>query len=465
MIDAGSTAQVISQAIQQGGVSAVEVATTALQRIEASNAELNAFTDITAERALEEARIIDNMRAKGLVLGPLAGVPYAVKNLFDIQGLRTLAGSKINRDRPPARADATLIQRLKAAGAVLLGGLNMGEYAYDFTGENSHYGASRNPHNPEHMSGGSSGGCGTAVAAGMAPLALGSDTNGSIRVPSSFCGLFGLKPTYGRLGRGGTFPFCASLDHLGPFARSSADLALAYDAMQGPDPLDPACTPPPVQPVFPQLGAGIKDLRIAVADGYFNRGGAEQAYAAVAEAAQALGVTRTITLPEVARARAAAFVITTSESSNFHLDRLRRRAADFDPDVRDRMLAGVLTPASWSLQAQRFRRWYHARLLDIFQEIDIIIAPATPCSAPKIGQKTLQIEGREVLLRPNIGIYTQPLSFVGLPVVAAPLWGLGDLPIGIQIVAAPWREDLALRVAAMLEQAGIATSRAVVYIP
>lgn len=456
MID---NAQAIAGAVRRGECSAVEVTRAALARIEASDPQLNAFTDVTAERALAEAAAVDAAIAAGRDPGPLAGVPYAVKNLFDIEGLVTLAGSRINRDHPPAGRDATLIRRLHDAGAVLLGGLNMGEYAYDFTGENHHYGPSRNPHGPEYMSGGSSGGSGSAVAAGMVALSLGSDTNGSIRVPASFCGLFGLKPTFGRLSRAGSFPFCASLDHVGPLARSAIDLALAYDAMQGPDPDDPACSAPPAEPVTPGLDAGLDGLRIAVAGDYFARGGTEQAHAAVASVATALGATRTVTLPEVGRARAAAYVITTAESSNLHLERLRRRAADFDPAVRDRMLAGALVPATWLTQAQRFRQWYRDRLRELFREVDIILAPATPCSAPRIGQQTFDVDGREVPLRPNIGLYTQPLSFVGLPIVAVPVWSEQPLPIGVQIVAAPWREDLALRVAVWLEREGVAVGR------
>ena len=183
----------------------------------------------------------------------------------------TRAGSKINRDLAPSPRDATLIERMEAAGAVLVGALNMGEYAYDFTGENVHDGPSRNPHDPTRMSGGSSGGSGSAVGGGLVPLALGSDTNGSIRVPSSFCGIFGLKPTYGRLSRARSFPFVASFDHLGPFARSVGDLALAYDAMQGPDADDAACTTRPVEPVTPLLAQDIGGLRIAIAGGYFQK--------------------------------------------------------------------------------------------------------------------------------------------------------------------------------------------------
>ena len=217
---APQSAAAIAAEVRAGRLRAVEVAAAALARIEAHNAWLGAFTDVTEERARAEAAAVDRKVAAGEDPGPLAGVPYAVKNLFDIAGLPTRAGSRINRDDPPAARDAVLIERLQAAGAVLVGGLNMGEYAYDFTGENAHDGPSRNPHDPAHMSGGSSGGSGTAVAAGMVPLALGSDTNGSIRVPASFCGLFGLKPTYGRLPRTGSFPFVDSLDHLGPFAHA-----------------------------------------------------------------------------------------------------------------------------------------------------------------------------------------------------------------------------------------------------
>jgi AtzE family amidohydrolase len=242
--------------IKAGSSSAREAVTAALTRIDERNGKLGAFTDIAAARAISKADAIDARHARGEKLGPLAGVPFAVKNLFDIAGLPTRAGSKINRDLPPAKADAKLVQQLEAADAILLGGLNMGEYAYDFTGENAHDGPSRNPHDPDHMTGGSSGGSGAAVAGGMVPLALGSDTNGSIRVPSSFCGLFGLKPTYGRLSRAGTFPFVASFDHLGPFARSTSDLALAYDALLGLDPNDPAQAPVTPMPTLPELDRG-----------------------------------------------------------------------------------------------------------------------------------------------------------------------------------------------------------------
>ena len=453
-MDHWASAAEIAAALASGKTTAVAVTEAALARIADRDKALNAFTAVTAERARARARTIDADRAAGKPLGPLAGVPFAVKNLFDVAGLPTLAGSKINRDRPPAMADATLIARLEAAGAVLVGALNMGEYAYDFTGENVHDGPSRNPHDTARMTGGSSGGSGGAVAGGLVPIAIGSDTNGSIRVPASFCGLFGLKPTYGRLSRARTFPFVASLDHVGPLARSAQDLALAYDAMQGHDPEDPVCARRPVEPVLAGIDRGTAGLRIAVAGGYFRCGASPEALAAVERVANALDASHTIEFPEAGRARAAAFIITTTEGAALHLDRLRTRAKDFDPVVRDRLISGAMVPAPLVVRAQKFRRWYRERVLELFESVDAILASATPSPASRIGQQTMLLDGAEVPLRPNIGIFTQPISFIGLPVVAVPV-PLEPLPIGVQIIAAPWREDVALRIAHALEKAKV----------
>jgi aspartyl-tRNA(Asn)/glutamyl-tRNA(Gln) amidotransferase subunit A len=451
------SASEIAQAVAGGKMSALSVTEAALARIARHDPILNSFTDVTADRARAKAGAIDAAIAAGQNAGPLAGVPFAVKNLFDVQGLPTRAGSRINRDLAPSPRDATLIERMETAGAVLVGALNMGEYAYDFTGENVHDGPSRNPHDVTRMTGGSSGGSGGAVGGALVPLALGSDTNGSIRVPSSFCGIFGLKPTYGRLSRARSFPFVASFDHLGPFARHVGDLALAYDAMQGPDADDAACTTRPVEPVTPLLAQDIGGLRIAIAGGYFQRNVFPEAVEAVARVAKALGATQTVEIPEAARARAAAYVISTTEGASLHLDRLRRRPNDFDPAVRDRLLAGAMVPAPLVDRAQKFRRWYRARMLELFKSVDVILAPATPCTAPKLGQVNFMLDGVELPVRANIGIHTQPISFIGLPVVAVPV-PLQPMPIGVQIIAAPWREDIALRVAYALEHAGVVSA-------
>jgi AtzE family amidohydrolase len=311
------------------------------------------------------------------------------------------------------------------------------------------------------MTGGSSSGSGAATAAGMAPISLGSDTNGSLRVPAALCGVFSLKPTYGRLTRTGTFPFVDSLDHLGPFARTAADLARAYDALQGPDGRDHACAARPAEPVSSDLAHGVAGLRVGVLGGYFHDNAGIEARAALSRAVAALGAdaeVAPVALDGAEAGRAAAYLITNAESSAFHLDRLRARAEDFDPDTRDRFLAGALLPAAWLVRAQRVRRWWLGRALAAFRTADVLLAPSTPCPAPPIGARTLTIAGREAPLRPSLGLLSQPFSCVGLPVVTAPVFAAGALPLGVQIVAPPWREDLALRVAAALEAAGVAAA-------
>jgi AtzE family amidohydrolase len=452
-----ATASEIAQAVNAGTLSATTVVEETLGVIAARDPLLNAFTSVTDTRARKRAEMLDSRRAQGQPLGPLAGVPFAVKNLFDVAGLPTLAGSKINRDLPPAGRDAPLIERLEAAGAILVGALNMGEYAYDFTGENVHYGPSRNPHDLKRMTGGSSGGSGSAVAGGLVPLALGSDTNGSIRVPSSLCGIFGLKPTYGRLPRNRTFPFVASLDHLGPFARGVRDLALAYDVMQGGDPDDPVCVERGIEPASETLERGADGLRIAVAGGYFQKGLFPEAHVALDRVAAALHANDEIEIPQAALARSAAYLISTIEGASLHLERVRKRARDFDPAVRDRFIAAAMVPGTLAVKAQKFRRWYQAEVRKLFERVDAILAPATPCTAPEIGQQTFNLAGVDLPVRANLGLYTQPISFVGLPVVAVPI-PLDPLPIGIQIITAPWREDVALRVAYVLEKMGVAAA-------
>ena len=445
-----STGSDIAAAVASGETTALAVTEQLLAVIAARNPSLNAFTAVTAERARAKAKAVDASPDKSKL--PLAGVPFAAKNLFDVEGIATVAGSKINRAHPPAKRDAELIERMEKAGAVLVGALNMGEYAYDFTGENVHDGPSCNPHDITRMTGGSSGGSGGAVGGGMVPIALGSDTNGSIRVPSSLCGIFGLKPTYGRLTRARSFPFVGSLDHLGPFARSVRDLTLSFDAMQGYDAGDAACADRPKESTLPFLERGLDGLRVAVAGGYFRKGASPEALTALDGVAKTLGA-REIEIPQAHRARAAAYVITATEGAALHLDRLRQQATEFDPAVRDRLLAGAMVPSTLVVKAQIFRRWYREQVLALFKDCDVILAPSTPVTAPKLGQQIFTLDGVELPVRPNMGLYTQPISFIGLPVVAVPV-ALKPLPIGLQIIAAPWREETALRVAFALEQMG-----------
>jgi AtzE family amidohydrolase len=444
--------------VHDGSVSAAQAVDDALEAQASYDPAINSFTLVLAESARAQAASIDALLKSGADPGPLAGVPFAVKNLFDIAGVVTTAGSKIHGRKGPAYEDAAAVARLKAAGAVLIGALNMDEYAYGFTTENSHFGPTRNPHDPSRIAGGSSGGSAAAVAGGLVPLTLASDTNGSIRVPSALCGVFGLKPTYGAISRAGTVPFVPSLDHIGPIARSVRDLAMVFDILNGPDPRDPACGAAPGRAVSGELTKGTDGLRIAVAGGYFKRQALQEAFDAVALAANALEVNREVTLPEAERARAAAYLITACEGGNQHLPNLRARPHDFDALTVERLMAGALLPAAWYVQAQRFRSWFRERIREVFETVDVILAPATPCAATLIGQEELILDGVAVPLRPTLGLFTQPLSFIGLPIVCAPIHGVGSLPLGVQLIAAPHQEAKALRVAYALERIGIASA-------
>src|SRR5881628_1407383 len=454
--DAVMTAHTIAAAVRSRRLSAHETTAAALDRIARRDRELNCFTLVRRDAALAEAAALDARIAGVEVRGPLAGVPFAAKNLFDVTGVTTVAGARIEAERAPATRDAAAVAALRRAGAILVGATNMDEYAYGFSTENTHYGATRNPHDPARVAGGSSGGSAAAVAGGLVPLALGTDTNGSFRVPAALCGVFGLKPTFGRVSRAGVVPLAWSFDHVGPFARHVADLASAFDAIAGPDPLDPACSTLPPPRCSGDLERGIDGLRLAVAGGHFARLAADEALAAVTRVAAAPGARREVSLPEAHRARAAAQVITACEGSAYHLENLRARAADFDPMIRDRLLAAALLPAAAYLRAQRFRAWYRARVAEVFREVDVLLAPTTPWTAPAIGAPwTTRIDGTEVPTRGHLGVFTQPLSFIGLPVISVPLVSAGALPVGVQLIAAPFNEAALFRVAARLEADGV----------
>lgn len=441
--------------VRSGKASAEAVTRAVLDRIERVNPSINAYTLVTAERALAEAAAVDVAIAAGRDPGPLAGVTFSVKNLFDLAGEVTLAGAKINREDPPATQDATSVARLRAAGAICLGATNMGEYAYDFVTVNAHYGATRNPHDLARSAGGSSGGSGAAIAAGLGALSLGTDTNGSVRVPSSFCGIWGLKPGYGQLSRAGAYLFAGSLDTIGVFGRSVADLATAFDAMAGPDARDPVCRPGSPGATRGGIDAPLSDLRIASLDGYFAEGWSEDVANVMELVTSALRVNRKVDFPSPEIARVAAYTITATEGGEFHRHRLRSRAADFDPNARDRFIAGSLAPADWYLQAQRFRAWWRSQLAEIFVDVDILLAPATPLAAPLLDQTSFTYNGAEYPLRPNIGLWTQPITLIGLPVVAAPVHLPGRLPLAVQIIGKPGSEAKLLRVARKLEARGI----------
>lgn len=434
---------------------------TASDRIEAAlaaidrAAAINAITTVLADRARQRAALLDRRFPQGEAAGPLHGMPFAAKNLFDVEGLVTRAGSASTAHNPPATRDAFAVAALERAGGILVALTNMDELAYGFSGENAHDGHTRNPRDPARWAGGSSSGSAALVAAGVVPVALGSDTNGSIRVPAALCGTFSLKPTFGRLSRRGAFPFAATLDHVGVLAADVHVLAATYDALQGHDPDDPFQASRPVEAVSPHLDAGLAGLRIGVLGDYFAAPLSEGAGRAMSEAAGILSAIKGPRLTRAAQGRAAAFVTTACESGSLHLQALHERPETFGPLVRERLMAGALVPSSLYIGAQKLRRLLSGELADLFRTYDVLVAPATPCEAPLLGADTIEVEGQSMPARSAIGMFTQALTLTGVPIGVAPNPGCGtSLPVGVQIICPPWREDIVLRVLAVLAREG-----------
>jgi AtzE family amidohydrolase len=413
----------IAHSVRSGRRSAAAIASDAIARIRERDAGVGAVTRLLEERALADAAAVDVKIAQGEDPGPLAGVPFGVKDLFDVAGIATTAGSAMRRNRPPAAKDAEAISRLQAAGAVLVATLNMDELAYGFATVNAFYGTTRNPHDRNRLAGGSSGGSAAAVAAGLLPFTLGSDTNGSIRIPAALCGVYGLKPTHGSLPMEGVVPFVDSFDDIGPMTGSLDDLQLIYEILRG-----------------GKIDAGSPELlKVGRLGGWFTRNLSADMADTLDRIALALAADE-VEFPEVAAARSAAFVMTAVEGGTLHLPDLCQRALDFDPATRDRLIAGAMVPASAYRDAERFRAWFRAQVATIFDRFDVLIAPVTGDVAPRIDHPFVEVDGALMPARSHLGLFTQPLSFIGLPVLAVPLARPGSLSLGIQLIAAPGGE-------------------------
>ena len=445
-------------ALRRRQVSSVELTREALARAGRLNPTLNAFITVTAEQTLEGARLADADLARGNDRGPLHGLPVALKDLFATRGVRTTAGSRVHENYVPD-FDAAAVERLNAAGAVSLGKLNMHELAYGITSDNPHFGAVRNPWDASRSPGGSSGGSGAAVAAGIVYLALGTDTGGSIRIPASFCGTVGLKPTYGRVSRFGVLPLGWSLDHVGPLARTVRGAAAALNALAGYDPRDPASSRRPVADCVPGERCSIRGVRIGLPENfYFERldGGVETAVrAALAQAASLGAEVQPVRVPDIEALNVAARVILLSEASAVMEPHLERRG-QFGADVLALLDQGRLIPATDYIHAQRLRRKIRREFQDVWRKVDCLMVPTTPNTAPRIGQKTVRLGGAEEDVRLASTRLARGINALGFPALSMPC-GLssGGLPIGLQIVGPPFEEALVLRVAAALEDGGV----------
>lgn len=443
-------------ALRQRQVSSVELTLECLARIEKWNPELNAFLTVTADVALEQARKADAERASGLDRGPLHGIPIAHKDLFCTRGIRTTGGSKTFAEFVP-EFDATVVQRLANAGAVMIGKTNLHEHAYGITSENPHYGAVRNPWDPERSPGGSSGGSGVAVATGMALAATGTDTGGSIRVPASWCGITGLKPTFGRVSKYGVLPLGYTLDHPGPMAQTVRDTALLFEAMAGFDPKDPSSVDRPVPRCMPAEGEpSLRGIRIGLPRNFFFDRIDKEVDGAVylmAYTAEDLGAElQRVQVPDGEQLNTLAHITLLSEAAAVHEPYLRKRRKTYGDDVRTLLDMGRVIPAVDYLQAQRLRKRILGVYLDILRRVDALLVPATPMTAPRIGQKQVEIRGEMEDTRIAATRLLRGFNLLGLPVLSMPAGYSSDgLPIGMQLVGRPWDEPLLLRIGAALE--------------
>ncbi len=443
-----------ARALRARQVSAEELTRESLARITALDERLRAFITVTAESALEEARRADRELTGGEDRGRLHGIPVAVKDVYATRGVRTTCGSKIFADYVPD-FDAAVVERLRAAGAVLIGKTNMHELAYGITSTNPHYGAVRNPWNLERIPGGSSGGSAAAVAAGMVFMAMGSDTGGSIRIPASYCGAVGLKPTFGRVSRYGVLPLDFSLDHMGPLTRSVRDAAVVLDALAGYDPRDETSSRRPVEKYLPPETVSLEGVRVGRPENFYFEHAEPEAVAAVERAleeARRLGASIVpVRVPDVAAMNNVSRIILMAEAAAVMEPYMARRE-DFGPDVRLLLDQGRLLSATDYIQAQRLRRMMRDEFRSIWREADCLVTPTTPAGAPRIGQTTVERDGRSEDVRLVATRFVRAINMMGWPAFSMPCgWDAEGLPLGLQIIGPPFREALILRVAAALE--------------
>lgn len=440
----------IATRIRERQVSAEETVRATLARIERLEPQLGAYITVMADAALDAARAADRGLA-GSAAGRLLGVPIALKDLFDTAGVRTTAGSKIFGDRVP-RENGHVVTRLIDEGAILIGKTNLHEWAFGVTTQNPHFGPTRNPWDLSRVPGGSSGGSGAAVAAGLCYGALGSDTGGSIRIPASLCGIVGLKPTFGRVSVRGSVPLASSLDHAGPMTRTVRDAALMYAVIAGYDEDDPTSVDVPLEDPLGEIEAGVRGLRLGLPRQHFFTGAEPEVESAVHEAARVLeregAVLEEIDLPRTLELLPTQTAVIGTEAAAFHRDRMRQRPQDFGADVLARLRRGErVTGAEYALarrsQLELRHSWTRA-----LRDYAAVLTPTTAIAAPRA-------EGEDALAQAaRLTARTSPFNLTGLPAVSIPCGLTSDgLPIGLQIAAGPWMESTILRLARTYELA------------
>ncbi len=446
----------LAPAIRTRAVSPVELVETLLARMERFRG-LNAFITVTAEPALAQAREAEREIGRGEYRGPLHGIPVSLKDLIDTRGIRTTCGSRILAEHVPS-SDAAVADRLRAAGAVLLGKNALHEFAFGVTTNNPHYGPTRNPWGLDRIPGGSSGGSGAAVAAGLGAASLGTDTGGSIRIPASLCGVVGLKPTYGRVSRHGVFPLAWTLDHIGPLTRTVEDAAIVLQAIAGPDPRDPSTLGHPAPDFVEEPPQPIAGARLGVmTDEYHEEmaGDVRAQFRAALEVLTSLGLrVEPVAFPRPNDARTSAFAVILAEAASIHEDWVRDRPGDYGPETLDLLRQGLFVTATQYLRAQKVRALLLHAMEELLRPYAALVLPTTPIVAPAIEQKTVTFGGRDVEVRGLLTRFTRLINLVGLPAITVPCgFGADGLPVGLQIVGRPMDERTILTLAHAYEQA------------
>jgi len=442
--------------LRDRSLSPVELTESYLGRIERLDPTLKTYIRVLPEQARAAARAAEIEIGSGGWRGPLHGVPLGLKDLFNLAGVPCTMGSSILRDNVP-KVDATVVTRLKAAGAVIVGKQNLHEFAFGITSENPHYGAVRNPWDLDRVPGGSSGGTAAAVAASLCAGGLGSDTGASIRAPASFCGVVGLKPTYGRVSRAGVLPLAWSLDHVGPLARSVADCALLLQAIAGSDPADASSSNAPVPDFSAELNQGVRGLRLGVPREHFFEllePGVERLVREAIATLDRLGAhVEEVSLPHTLHAQVAGNAIMSSEAASLHAAWLRERSQDYGADVLQRIQGGLLVHATEYLHSQQMRTLVQHDFANAFTRVDVVLGPTVPLVAPRIGH-TFEAGGPfNVAPRAIANRLTVPCNLTGMPAISVPCGFSEGLPVGLQIMAPAFAESLLLRVAAAYEAA------------
>ncbi len=452
-----SSAGELSRLIQRKEVSPVEIIDAHLARIAATDGVLNSFITLLPEQARTAARRAEAQIQAGHYLGPLHGIPVGLKDLYNTGGVRTTSGSRIFDNFVPDQ-DCTVAARFQQAGAILLGKMNMHQFAYGPTGENPDYGHMHNPWDPERITGGSSGGSGSATASGQCTITMGSDTGGSVRIPASLCGIVGHKPTYGLVSRHGLTPLSWCLDHPGPMVRTVEDAALTLNAIAGYDPTDVASARMEVPDYTKALTGEVRGLRIGVVKEYFEAPLDPQVSEAVQRAISLLeelgAVVSQVSLPMYRHSQVISGTILMAEAAAYHRDLLARDGDQLYPPIRLRLEAGLFISAADYLRAQQARSLFDREARQLLREVDLLAGPTEPVTAPKLLATQVEVGEESVGTTAALTQYTRPYNITGFPAISVPC-GFSDqgLPIGLQLAGRPFDDQTVLRAAHAYEQA------------